>query len=82
MIPGMIDDIISPIEGVEFERTHFKTLGDFSLDFSVVYYVLASAYAAYLDVQQIINMEIYQKFEDEGIEFAYPTQTVLLEREG
>jgi len=81
-IPGMIEDIISPLENVEFDRTHFKTLGDFSLDFSVVYHVLEPAYAAYLDVQQVINLKIYQRFEEEGIEFAYPTQTVMLESEG
>ena len=81
-IPGMIEGIISPLENVEFDRTHFKTLGDFSLDFSVVYHVLEPAYAAYLDVQQAINLKIYQRFEEEGIEFAYPTQTVMLEGEG
>lgn len=81
-IPGMMEDVISPLEHVEFERAHFKTLGDFSLDFSVVYHVLDPVYSSYLDIQQIINLEIYQRFEKEGIEFAYPTQTVMLESEG
>ena len=81
-IPVMIENIISPLEHAEFERTHFKTFGDFSLDFSVVYHVLDPAYSSYLDIQQIINLEIYQRFEKEGIEFAYPTQTVMLESEG
>lgn len=80
-IPEMIENIISPLEHAEFDRTHFKTLGDFSLDFSVVYYVLDPAYLPYLDIQQAINLEIYQQFEKEGIEFAYPTQTVILESE-
>lgn len=80
-IPEMIENIISPLEHAEFDRTHFKTLGDFSLDFSVVYYVLDPAYLPYLDIQQAINLEIYQQFEKEGIEFAYPTQTVMLESE-
>lgn len=81
MIPGMIEDIISPLDSVQYERTHLKTLGDYSLDFSVVYHVLLPEYAAYLDIQQVINLEIYKRFEEEGIEFAYPTQTVLLESE-
>lgn len=81
-IPGLIEDIITSLEDVEFDRVHFKTLGDFSLDYSVVYYVLKPEYAAYLDVQQIINLEIYQQFMKEGIEFAYPTQTIMLESEG
>jgi len=81
-IPGMIKDIITPLENAEFDRAHFKTLGDFSLDFTVVYHVTVPAYASYLDIQQEINLEIYQQFEKEGIEFAYPTQTVMLESEG
>ncbi|MCK5793234.1 MAG: mechanosensitive ion channel family protein [Anaerolineales bacterium] len=80
-IPEMIENIISPLEHAEFDRTHFKTLGDFSLNFSVVYHVLDPDYSVYLDIQQTINLEIYQQFEKEGIEFAYPTQTVIVESE-
>lgn len=79
-IPKIVEDIISPLDEVEFERVHFKSLGDFSLNFGVVYYVLDPTYAAYLDIQQNINLELYQRFEQEGIEFAYPTQTILMEK--
>ncbi len=82
IIPRMIEEIISPLENVQFDRAHFKNLNDYSLDFSVVYYVLVPDYASYLDIQQIINLEIYQRFELAGIEFAYPTQTVLMEQLG
>jgi len=81
-IPSIIEDIITPIENADFERAHLKTLGDYSLDYSVVYYVLQQEYATYMDIQQVINLEIYQRFEEEGIEFAYPTQTIMLESEG
>ena len=80
MIPEMIENIITPLENTDFERAHFKNLGDFSLDFNVVYNVLVPAYSDYLDIQQEINLELYQRFEKEGIEFAYPTQTVFLEQ--
>ena len=79
LIPGMIEDIITPLETVDFDRAHFKTLGDFSLDFGVVYYVLVPDYVSYLDIHQVIILEIYKRFEKEGIEFAYPTQTLLME---
>ncbi len=79
-IPGIVEEIITPINNVDFERVHFKTLGDFSLIYSIVYFVLDPAYASYLDIQQIINLELYQRFEQEGIEFAYPTQTVIMEK--
>ena len=79
-IPRIVEEIISPLDMVEFERVHLKSLGDFSLDYGVVYHVLDPAYVAYLDIQQMINFELYQRFEQEGIEFAYPTQTIILEK--
>jgi hypothetical protein len=30
-----------------------------------------------MDIQQTINLELMRQFEDMGIEFAYPTQTLF-----
>ena len=79
-IPEMIEEIISSLENIQFERAHFKSMGDYSLDFAIVFHVLDPAYNSYLEAQQIINLELYQCFEQEGIEFAYPTQTVIVEK--
>ena len=32
-----------------------------------------------MDIQQAIYLAIHERFEAEGIEFAYPTQTVFVE---
>ncbi|MCI3950917.1 MAG: hypothetical protein K0R53_414, partial [Burkholderiales bacterium] len=48
------------------------------LAFEVVYYVLTPDYNAYMDVQQAINLEVYRRFSEERIEFAYPTQTLFV----
>ena len=79
-IPHMVEEIITPFEKVQFERAHLKSLGDYSLDYAVVYYMLVPEYASYLDIQQDINLALYERFEKLGIEFAYPTQTVLVEQ--
>jgi small-conductance mechanosensitive channel len=34
-----------------------------------------------MDVQEAINLEIFRRFQEEGIEFAYPTQTLYIQRE-
>jgi small-conductance mechanosensitive channel len=34
-----------------------------------------------MDVQQHINFEILEKFNEEGIEMAYPTQTLYVNQE-
>jgi len=33
-----------------------------------------------MDIQQVINFKIYGRFEEEGIEFAYPTQTLFMSK--
>ena len=80
-IPTIVRDIINSHEHVRFDRSHFKNFGDFSLDFETVYFVTTADYSIYMDVQQNINLELLRQFEQEGIEFAFPTQTVHLSSE-
>jgi len=77
-IPIIIKEIIDKLEKTRFDRAHFKEFGDFSLNFEIVYYMLVPTYIDYVDAQQAINLELYRRFEKEEIEFAYPTQTILL----
>ncbi|MFZ2455097.1 MAG: mechanosensitive ion channel family protein [Candidatus Altiarchaeia archaeon] len=72
--------IFENIPGSKLDRVHFKAFGDFSLNFEVVYYVDSGDYNRYMDIQQMINFALKDRFEKEGIEFAYPTQTILLNR--
>jgi small-conductance mechanosensitive channel len=79
-IPGTVKEIVTSLDQVRFDRAHFKSYGNFSLDFEVVYYVLVPDYNTYMDIQQSINLALYKRFAEEEIEFAYPTQTLYLER--
>jgi small-conductance mechanosensitive channel len=79
-IPQMIRNTIEAQENTRFDRSHFKEYGDFSLNFETVYYVLVPEYNTYMDIQQAINLSIHEQFEVEGIEFAYPTQTLFIEK--
>jgi small-conductance mechanosensitive channel len=79
-IPEMLRTIVANQPGTRFDRAHFASYGDFALAFEVVYYVLSPDYNRYMDVQQAINLEIFQAFHRQGIEFAYPTQTLLVQR--
>jgi small-conductance mechanosensitive channel len=77
-IPTIIRGSIEEQEKVRFDRSHFQAYGDYSLKFETIYYVLSSDYNLYMDIQQTINLRIHESFEQEGIEFAYPTQTVFI----
>lgn len=80
-IKSIITDIIEKEENARFDRVHFKEYGAFSLNFEVVYYVTTPDFNTYMDIQEAINLEIFHRFQEEGIEFAYPTQTLFLQKE-
>jgi small-conductance mechanosensitive channel len=77
-IPELITGVFADVAGVTFDRAHFKSFGDFSLSYEVVYYVETSDYTTYMDAQQQINLGIKAAFEAHHIDFAYPTQLLYL----
>lgn len=79
-IPGIVREAIEAQPDTRFDRSHFSEYGDFALTFESVYYVLSPDYATHMDRKQAILLAIHERFEREGIEFAYPTQTLFVER--
>lgn len=79
-IPDIVKNIIMNESKAEFNRGHFASFGDFSLIFEFVYFILDQDYTQYMDTQQKINLNIYEEFEKRGIHFAYPTQTMYLNK--
>jgi small-conductance mechanosensitive channel len=77
-VPGMVKKIIEGLPDTQFDRAHFSSFGDFSLNFEVVYNVLSPDYNLYMDRQQAINLELVRVFEEESIQFAYPTHNVIV----
>ncbi len=77
-IPKIVKIIIEEQEETLFDRGHFMSYGDFSLNFEFVYYVNGADYNKYMDIQQSINLAIFKIFEKENVQFAYPSQTLFL----
>ncbi len=77
-IPCLIRESIQANPRTRFDRAHFQKFGDFALVFEVVYYVLDSDYNVYMDIHQNINLTIFRRFEEEGVQFAYPTQELVI----
>jgi small-conductance mechanosensitive channel len=80
-IPPLVQSIIEKIEGLRFDRAHFKGFGESSYDFEVVYYINTPDYNAFMDAQQKINLALCRGFADLKIDFAYPTRTLYMQRE-
>jgi small-conductance mechanosensitive channel len=80
-IPEILRSTITCLPDAAFDRAHFSSYGDFSLNFEVVYYTLSGDYNKYMDIQQEINFAIKAAFEQREIEFAFPTQTLFINRQ-
>jgi len=79
-IPGIIEKIIKNVKDTTFDRAHFFAYGDFNLIYEVVYYVAGPDYNKYMDIQQEINFAIKKAFEELDVEFAFPTQTLYVNK--
>ncbi len=76
-IPALIRQIVLEHPKTTFERAHFATYGNFSLNFEIVFFVESADYNEFMDIQQSVNLRIFEEFEKRGIQFAYPTQRVI-----
>jgi small-conductance mechanosensitive channel len=78
-VPEMIREIVQRVDGLTFDRAHFRAFGAHSLEFEFVYLVENPDMTFYLDRQQQVNLGLLRRFEAEGIRFAFPTRTVHVE---
>ena len=80
IISSLIENIINSFEKAEFDRCSLSNFGDFSLNFEIVFFYESSDYKEYMAAQNGINLAIIEEFEKQKIEFAYPTQTLFLNK--
>lgn len=77
-VPQRIEHIIRQQKKARFDRCHFRSFGESALEFEVVYIVLDPSYNVYMDIQQDINLEIMDAFNEIGVSFALPSRTVYV----
>lgn len=78
-VPSLLRNAVEAQANIRFDRAHFKAYGEFSLLFEVVYYVLSADYNDYMNVQQGINLMIFESFQNEGLQFALPVRSLYLQ---
>ncbi len=79
-IPKLLEGIVREHDNVRFDRCHLTTLGDSCLQFELSYFVQQPKLNPLLDLQQAVNFRIVEEFRRLDVEFAYPTQRVVVDR--
>ena len=79
-LAGWVEEIIDPIESMTFSRATFLDFGDSALILECVYFIEVSDYDVYMRAREAFNLGVKEKFDREGVEFAYPTSTIYLKK--
>jgi len=70
LIPEIIREIIASQAQTRFDRSHFKSFGDFALIFETSYFIASPDFNTFMNIQQAVNLALVRRFKEEGIEFA------------
>jgi MscS family membrane protein len=74
----ILRDILANHPSTANYRAYFKEFGPYSLNIVVTHWCKYTDYEQFLKATEEINLEIKRRFEEAGIAFAFPTQTVQL----
>ncbi len=77
----ILRDVMSAHSGTDRHRAYFNSYGDFSLNIMAQHWSKHMDYDEHLKCIEEINFEILKRYEQEGIEFAFPTQTLYVKSE-
>ena len=78
----ILRDVFTKHKDTEEAVINWKGYGAFSLDIQVVYWCKNLVYAEFLQALEDMNLEIKERFDAAGLEFAFPTQTIHVEPTG
>lgn len=77
----ILKELLDNHEGLNPEfppRVFFADFGAFSINIRVIYWYFPPNYWDYVAFSEDLNGKILRRFNDEGIEFAFPSQTLYL----
>ncbi|HKS38445.1 MAG TPA: mechanosensitive ion channel family protein [Verrucomicrobiae bacterium] len=78
---NLLNDIFRKHPNTQDVWISFNKFGDFSLNLSVIHWWNNTDYKAYLNGMQEVNLAIKERFDEAGIGFAFPTQTLYLKQD-
>ncbi len=71
LIPRLLREIIEAQPHARLDRAYFRGFRDFALDFELAYFIDSADYRVFIETQQAINVAIFRRFHECGVEFAH-----------
>ena len=79
-VPALVEEAIAAVPGTRFEYCFLRNFGESALNFDVCYFVPGPHEVPYKfpRTQDAVNRRIHASLGAAGIEFAYPTRTLIM----
>ena len=71
-LPAILREIVERQKPIRFDRAHLSRIGDWSLQYEVVYFVLSPDFATHMNIQQQINIDVLERCRIERVRLAAP----------
>lgn len=78
-VPEIVAQIVKDVPAVEFDRCGMSAFGPSSLDFDLVFYSLQPDFNRAMAARSRVLLALFRGLQENGLEFAYPTQTLFIE---
>ena len=79
-IPTIFKTCVEKQEKATFDRANLTGIGDFTLDYELIYHIESADYTLYMNIKEAVFLDIIKQFQEKGIIMPYPTQAVLLNK--
>lgn len=73
----LVEDEMAEHEG---SYVHFNTFGDSSLNVDMIFFIRTAVYGEFVEARQALNLKIMHIVQNLGMDFAFPSTTVYLEK--
>lgn len=77
-VPSWVQAAVDTQPRARFERAHFSNFAASSMDFEVIYWIKDREFLTFREVHQEVLLAIGERFRREGVEFAFPSQTLYV----
>ena len=78
-VPEIVAKIIKDVPAVDFDYCGMSGFGPSSLDYTLVFYSLQPEFNRSMAAQSRVLLALFRGLQEQGLEFAYPTQTLFVE---
>lgn len=79
-LPALFEEIITKQENASFDRANLSEIGEYTLNFEVVFHIESADFTLYMNTKEAVFLEIIRRLQEKDVVMPYPTRAVILNK--